>query len=170
MSRGGVPQQYQPKGQPTLSAESGDKATRSPPQRDPFPYYQGSSLTIFSRRILTGSRARGAGHPSGFRPGTYGGGSERCGYFAFCETVTVCFAMVSVPSRAEPVFAATLNRTVPSPLSVGAVVMVIHVGALLTAVQAQPIGPFTVTDSLFDAPELIENVNGLTVRLHSTPA
>lgn len=77
--------------------------------------------------------------------------------------------MVSVPFRGAPVFAAALNRTVPLPLSLGAVVMVSHDVALLTAVQAQPIGPVTFTAWLFAAPAPIENVSGLTPRLHSTP-
>ena len=84
--------------------------------------------------------------------------------------MTVWPATVSVPFRAVPVFAATLNRTVPLPLSLGAVVMVSHDGALLVAVHAHPIGPVTVTAWLVAPPAAIENVNGLTLRLHSTPA
>jgi hypothetical protein len=45
--------------------------------------------------------------------------------------------MVSVPLRAAPVFAATLNATDPSPLPLVPDVMVIH-ASLLVAVQAQP--------------------------------
>jgi hypothetical protein len=52
-------------------------------------------------------------------------------------TVNVSPAMVNVPVRSPPVFAATLNVTVPLPLPLEPVVTVIQL-ALLTAVQAQP--------------------------------
>ena len=45
--------------------------------------------------------------------------------------------MVNVPVRSPPVFAATLNVTVPLPLTLEPAVSVIQL-ALLTAVQAQP--------------------------------
>jgi len=56
---------------------------------------------------------------------------------AACVTVNVCPAIVRVPVRAAPAFAATANATVPLPLPVAPDVMVIH-GALLLAVHAQP--------------------------------
>ena len=46
--------------------------------------------------------------------------------------------MVMVPVRAAPVLAATLKFTAPLPLPAAPPVTVIQVGALLTAVQAQP--------------------------------
>jgi len=85
-------------------------------------------------------------------------------------TVTVCPATVSVPFRAAPGFAATLNRTDPLPLPLAPEVMVSHDGALLAAVQAQVAGPVTVTVWLVAPPAGGVNVNGLTVRLHSNPA
>ena len=59
-------------------------------------------------------------------------------------TVNVCPATVSVPLRAEPLFDATVNPTVPEPLPLAADVMVIH-DTPLVAVQAQPDGGDVVT-------------------------
>ena len=49
-------------------------------------------------------------------------------------TVNVCPAIVMTPDRAAPVFAATLNATVPAPVPEAPALMVIH-GALVVAVQ-----------------------------------
>ena len=57
--------------------------------------------------------------------------------------------IVSVPVRAAPVFAATLNSTDPLPLPFAPEVMVIH-EALLDAVHPQPLLAVTVTG--FPAP------------------
>jgi hypothetical protein len=62
-----------------------------------------------------------------------GGGG---GAGAACETVKVCPAMVIVPVRAPPEFAATLNSTVPFPLPLAPDVTVTQ-EALLVAVHAQ---------------------------------
>jgi hypothetical protein len=59
-------------------------------------------------------------------------------------TVNVCPAIVMVALRALPVFRAALNVTLPSPLPVAPAVTEIH-GALLFAVQAQPLPADTVT-------------------------
>jgi hypothetical protein len=59
-------------------------------------------------------------------------------------TVNVWPAIVSAPDREGPVFAATLNCTVPSPLPVAPAVTVIH-AALLDAVHAHPAAVRTVT-------------------------
>ena len=58
-------------------------------------------------------------------------------------TVKVAPAIVSVPVRPDPVFAATPNETAPLPDPVAPAVTVIH-EALLEAVQAQPVAAVTV--------------------------
>lgn len=82
-----------------------------------------------------------------------------------CVTVTVLDATVTVPVRARPLFAATLNVAVPLPLLLAPDVIVIH-DALLWAVQAHPLGADTDTDP----PVLPPNGNGcdcsLTVYVH----
>ena len=57
-------------------------------------------------------------------------------------TVNVWPAMVSVPVRAAPVLAATLNATVPGPLPLAPLVTVIQV-VLLTPVHAHPVAAVT---------------------------
>jgi hypothetical protein len=59
-------------------------------------------------------------------------------------TVKVCVAIVAVPVRAAPLFAATLKPTGPFAVPVAPDVMVIH-EALLAAVHAQPAPAVTVT-------------------------
>jgi hypothetical protein len=58
--------------------------------------------------------------------------------------VNVWPAMVSVPLRAAPVFAATVNATDPPPLPLAPDVMVIH-DSLLVAVHVQPLAVETAT-------------------------
>lgn len=58
--------------------------------------------------------------------------------------MNVCVAIVAVPVRAAPVFAATLKPTGPFPVPLAPDVMVIH-GAWLAAVHAQPAPAVTVT-------------------------
>ena len=60
-------------------------------------------------------------------------------------TVNVCVAIVIVPDRVVPGFAATLKPTVPLPLPEAPDVTVIHCGAPLTAVHEQPAVVVTVT-------------------------
>jgi hypothetical protein len=60
-------------------------------------------------------------------------------------TVNVWLAMVIVPLRAAPVFAATLNPTGPFPVPDAPDVTASHVGALLIAVHVQPAPAVTVT-------------------------
>jgi hypothetical protein len=55
---------------------------------------------------------------------------------AACDTAKVLFATEILPVRAAPVFAATVNVTVPLPRPVGEDVTVIH-DALLDALQSQ---------------------------------
>ena len=55
---------------------------------------------------------------------------------AYWVTVKVWPAMVMVPVRAAPVFAATVKLTDPGPVPLAPAVIVIHDGALLTAVHA----------------------------------
>jgi hypothetical protein len=63
---------------------------------------------------------------------------------AACVTVNVAPAIVSVPVRlAAIVFAATVNAAVPLPEPVAPLVTVIH-GALLAAVQEQPVATVTL--------------------------
>jgi hypothetical protein len=61
-----------------------------------------------------------------------------------CETVKVCPAMVKVPERASPAFAATEYRTDPVPVPVAPEVMVIQ-GAWLVAAHTHPAAVVTVT-------------------------
>lgn len=55
---------------------------------------------------------------------------------AACDTVKVCPAIVTVPVRAAPVFAATVNATAPLPVPDAPPVIVSH-ATLAVAVQAQ---------------------------------
>ena len=55
---------------------------------------------------------------------------------AACDTVKVCPAIVTVPVRAAPVFAATVNATTPLPVPDAPPVIVSH-APLAVAVQAQ---------------------------------
>jgi hypothetical protein len=64
---------------------------------------------------------------------------------AACVTVNVWPAMVMVPERAAPVFAATLYATVPLPVLLVPDVIVIH-EALLDAVQAHVDPALTATE------------------------
>jgi hypothetical protein len=59
-------------------------------------------------------------------------------------TVKVRPAIVSVPDRAGPLVAATLNATLPDPLPLAPELIVIH-GTLLAAVQGQPAPAVTET-------------------------
>jgi hypothetical protein len=64
---------------------------------------------------------------------------------AFCVTVKVWPAMITVPVREVPaVLAATLRPTVPLPVPLAPEVTVIH-DALLVADRAQPVVPLTET-------------------------
>ena len=64
-----------------------------------------------------------------------------------CATVNVWFPMVSVPVRGFVVaLAAAVKATEPSPLPVPPLVIVSHVGSLLTPVHAQPAGAVTAVD------------------------
>jgi len=65
-------------------------------------------------------------------------------YFFACVTVNVDPAIVSVPVRAPPVFAATVNVTVPLPVPLAPLAIVIQL-ALLLAVHVQPDCVVTVT-------------------------
>ena len=69
--------------------------------------------------------------------------SERAGAAA-CVTVNVWPAMVMVPVRALPGFAATLNATEPFPVPLAPDVTVIQFAGLF-AVQAQPLPAVTAT-------------------------
>src|SRR5262245_21104935 len=75
-------------------------------------------------------------------------GTASITYFFCCDTVKVCPAIVSVPMRAPPAFAATVKTTVPFPLRVELSVTVIH-WALLAAVHVQPDVVVTVTGPPF---------------------
>src|ERR1044072_8253162 len=73
---------------------------------------------------------------------------DACGssitYFFACVTVNVDPAIVSVPVRAPPVFAATVNVTVPVPVRLRPLVVVVQL-PLLVAVHAQLACVVTVT-------------------------
>ena len=75
-------------------------------------------------------------------------------------TVNVRPAMVRVPSRAPPVFAATLKETPPFPLPLAPDVMVSH-PALLVAVQLHPAALVTLTDVPAPPPAPIDWLVGL---------
>jgi len=90
-------------------------------------------------------------------------------------TVKVCPAMVAVPLREPPGLAGMLRFTVPLPVPLPPLVMVIH-GALLVAVQAQPVPVVTLT-LVRPPPEGALKLVGLIVYVHvpwltltSTPA
>jgi hypothetical protein len=76
-------------------------------------------------------------------------------------------AMVSVPLRAGPAFGATANWTVPLPLRLPPLAIVIH-GALLAAVQSHPAAVVTAT-----APEppvcATEDDSGFRLKLQPLP-
>src|SRR5205823_1032680 len=72
-----------------------------------------------------------------------GGGGGGGGTGAACETVNVWPAIVTVPLRAAPLFAATVNATVPLPLPDPPLAIDIH-GAFADAVHEQP-APSAVT-------------------------
>lgn len=74
----------------------------------------------------------------------HGGGGA-----AACETEKVWPAIVSVPVRAAPLFAAAVNDTVPLPLPDPPLEIAIH-DAFDVAVQAQPL--FAVTPTVPLAP------------------
>ena len=59
-----------------------------------------------------------------------------------CVTVCVCPAIEMDPVRSGPVFAATVNATVPLPVPLAPAVIVIHVSDRV-AVHAQPAGLVT---------------------------
>lgn len=61
-----------------------------------------------------------------------------------CVIVTGCPATISVPDRSGPSVAATRNVTVPGPLKVLALLIVIQ-EVRLSAVQLQPAGADTAT-------------------------
>jgi len=64
----------------------------------------------------------------------------------FCVTVKVCPATVIAPMRCGPVLAATVNWTVPLPLPLAPLEMVIQ-AALLVAVHAQIAAAVTLTEA-----------------------
>jgi hypothetical protein len=66
------------------------------------------------------------------------------GMNARCVTVKVRVAIVAVPVRSAPVFAARVRRTCPFPVPVAPEATVIH-DALLVAVQVQPAPAITLT-------------------------
>jgi hypothetical protein len=59
-------------------------------------------------------------------------------------TVNVCPAIVTVPDRADPLFAATVYDTVPFPVPLAPAVTVMN-DAALTAVQTHPLVVVTAT-------------------------
>jgi hypothetical protein len=61
-----------------------------------------------------------------------------------CVTVCVCVPMLMAPVRAPPVFAATVNVTLPLPVADAPPVIVIH-GADVVAVHAHPPAADTAT-------------------------
>jgi len=76
----------------------------------------------------------------------HGGGGGGGGGAAACDTVNVLPAAVIVPLRAAPVFAATVNDTLPLPLPELPPEMVIH-GAFDAAVHAHvPADAVTAND------------------------
>ena len=78
---------------------------------------------------------------------TLGGTTAKVHANASCVTVNVWPAMVSVPVRTEPVFAATANETEPFPEPDAPEVTVIQL-AFDAAVHAHPFDAVTLTDPL----------------------
>src|SRR5215472_16985121 len=83
-------------------------------------------------------------------------------------------AMVSVPLRAAPVFAATENPTTPLPVPVAPEITETKL-ALLLAAQPQPAGAVTLTvpepppagkDWLFDESAKVQDMPGVTCRVN----
>ena len=87
---------------------------------------------------------------------------------AFCETVKVWPAIVSVPLRAAPVFAATEKLTVPLPFPDAPEVTVIQLSAL-TAVHAQPVSAVTETDRVPPPATTVVDVDP-SWKVHGTPS
>ena len=84
----------------------------------------------------------------------------QAGTNAACVTVYVWPAIVAVPVRCAPVFAATVTPTAPLPEPVAPEVIVIH-GALLAAVHVQPAVVVTMTvpdDPALDGVSLIGDI------------
>jgi hypothetical protein len=76
----------------------------------------------------------GAGGGTGVGPGGSGAGAGGVpgGGAGACEMVIVSPAMLTVPRRASPAFAATLNRIVPLPLPLDPATTAIHPTLLAT--------------------------------------
>jgi hypothetical protein len=84
-------------------------------------------------------------------------------------TVTVWFAIVNVPVRATPVFAAASIETVPLPLPLVPAVIVNH-DALLAAIHPHPVPAVTVTGPVAPALAATDSVVGLTKYEHGAAA
>jgi hypothetical protein len=76
-------------------------------------------------------------------------------------TVTICPAIVTVPVRATPAFAATVNDTVPLAVPLAPDAIEIH-ATVLTAVHGQPVEAVTDTDVPADPVEGTDSLDGLT--------
>jgi hypothetical protein len=76
--------------------------------------------------------------------------------------VTVWFAIVNVPPRAAPVFAAALIDTLPLPVPLAPAVIESH-DALLVAVHVHPAAAVTVTGPVAPPPATTDRVVGFTV-------
>lgn len=83
--------------------------------------------------------------------------------------MTVWLAIVSVPVRATPVFAAALMETVPLPLPLVPAVIVNH-DALLAAIHAHPLPAVTVTGPAAPALAATDSVVGFTKYEHGAAA
>ena len=86
-----------------------------------------------------------------------------------CEIVTVWPAMLSVPVRAPPPFAATLNVTVPEPEGAERDTIVIQ-GTSLLAGQLHPAGPVTLIDRLLAPPAGAVAVKEFSVKVQAAAA
>jgi hypothetical protein len=75
--------------------------------------------------------------------------------------VTVWFAMVNVPVRAAPVFAAALIETPPLPVPLAPAVIDNH-DTLLVAVHVHPAVAVTVTGPVAPPPPPTDRVVGVT--------
>jgi len=76
-------------------------------------------------------------------------------------TVTVCPAIVTVPVRAAPAFAATVNDTVLFAVPLDPDAIEIH-ATVLTAVHGQPVEAVTDTDVPAEPVEGTDTLDGLT--------
>jgi len=76
-------------------------------------------------------------------------------------TVTICPAIVTVPVRAAPALAATVNDTIPFAVPLDPDAIEIH-ATVLTAVHGQPVEAVTDTDIPAEPVDGTDTLDGVT--------